>query len=123
MDVPGVLPALHDGPLRDREGLLVGRIEDLLFDAATNRPAWVVVRLADGRRTLAPCARARPSVHGGLCLAAEAETVRACPVTLAGPAPRREHVVGAARHYGLGRFARVDGFTSCAAVRDAVRAA
>ena len=52
MDAIGIVPALRDGPLRDRDGLLLGRVDDLLFDAQTNRPAWLVVRLSDGD---APC--------------------------------------------------------------------
>src|SRR4051795_12907874 len=31
MHVPGIVPSLRDGPLRDRDGLLLGRVEDLLF--------------------------------------------------------------------------------------------
>jgi len=124
MEVTGIVPALHDGPLRDRDGLLLGRVEDLLFDAQTNRPAWLVVRLAgaQGRRTLAPAPRSRPTVDG-LVLACAAEQVRSCPVTLSGPAPLLEHVAGAARHYGLQRFARADRFTSVMPALGAARAA
>jgi hypothetical protein len=128
MDVIGIVPALREGPLRDREGLLLGRVEDLLFDAQTNRPAWLVVRLSgaepDGgaRRTLAPAPGSRPTVDG-LRLAQSAVDVRACPVTLTGPAPLREHVLGAARHYGVRRFARGEAFTSAAPARDAARVA
>src|ERR1044071_7621446 len=45
--VPGLIPSLHDAPLRDRDGLLVGRAHALLCDAVTHRPAWYVVGLAD----------------------------------------------------------------------------
>jgi hypothetical protein len=115
MEVPGIVPSLRDGPLRDRDGLLLGRVEDLLFDAQTNRPAWLVVRLSgpDERRTLVPAPRARPAVDG-LRAAHAADAIRACPVTLTGPTPLREHVVGAGRHYGLRRFARGEAFTSAA---------
>ena len=44
MGVSGIVGAVHEAPLRDHDGLLLGRVEDLLFDAVTNRPAWVVVR-------------------------------------------------------------------------------
>jgi hypothetical protein len=124
MEVTGIVPALHDGPLRDRDGLLLGRVEDLLFDAQTNRPAWLVVRLAgaEARRTLAPAPHARPTVDG-LVVACAAEQVRGCPVTVDGPAPLLEHVAGAARHYGLRRFARPDGLTSVVPAFVAARAA
>src|SRR3954469_12136682 len=61
MEVSGIVPALRHGTLRDRDGLLLGRVEDLLFDAQTNRPAWLVVRLSgpDERRTLVPAPGAR----------------------------------------------------------------
>ncbi|HEY6758636.1 MAG TPA: hypothetical protein VI318_04075 [Baekduia sp.] len=105
MDV-GLVPALRDGALRDRAGLLLGRVEDQLFDAGTNRPAWLVVRLSDGgARTLVPAAGVRARVDG-LQIGVGAELVRSCPVALAGRVPLREHVAAAARHYGLRRFAR-----------------
>jgi PRC-barrel domain protein len=125
MEIIGIVPALRDGPLRDRDGLLLGRVEDLLFDAQTNRPAWLVVRLSDGdapRRTLVP-ARGSRTTTDGLQLAHTADAVRACPVTLSGPAPLREHVLGACRHYGIRRFARRESFTSAAPALGAARVA
>jgi hypothetical protein len=124
MDVPGIIPTLRDRPVRDVEGLLLGRVEDLLFDAVTNRPAWFVVRLSgDGeRRTLAPAGRSRPSLDG-YCVAHDAASVRACPVTLLAPAPLREHVAAASRHYGLPRFTRTEAFTSATPAVAAVPAA
>jgi hypothetical protein len=126
MDVPGIVPALRDGPLRDRDGHLLGRVEDQLFDAQTNRPAWLVVRLSgpDERRTLVPARGARPTLDG-LHAAHAAEIVRDCPVTLASPAPLREHIAAAGRHYGLRRFARDEAYTSAALVTaaDTARAA
>jgi hypothetical protein len=124
--VPGLVPALRDAPLRDRDGLLLGRAADVLFDAVTNRPAWVVVLLSDGRTTLAPAARARNTVDGmclavdGQCLAVAADAVRACPAGAG-------DVGLAARHYGVRRFAR-DGaaaarFTCAGAALDGARAA
>jgi hypothetical protein len=123
----GIVPALRDGPLRDRAGLLLGRVEDVLFDAETNRPAWFVVRLSEGdggvRRTLAPARGARARVDG-TALGVAADVVRACPVVLLGaPAPLREHVLSAARHYGVRRFGRAASFTSAAPALDLVTAA
>lgn len=95
---PGIVPALRDAPLRDRDGLMLGRAHDVLFDAITNRPAWVVVVLSDGRTTLAPASRARHTLDG-TCLVVAANAVRECP---AGPGD----IALAARHYGIRRFAR-----------------
>lgn len=117
--VPGLIPSLHDAPLRDRDGLLIGRAHALLCDAVTHRPAWFVVGLADGRRTLAPAARARHTVDG-TCLAVAADAVRGCPA-------EPDEIPLAAAHYGLRRFAReatVAGrFTSAGPALDGVRAA
>jgi len=122
MGAPGVVPAVHEAPLRDRDGLLLGRVEDLLFDAVTNRPAWVVVRLGDGRRTVAPAARARPGLDG-MRVAVGADVVQGCPVTLAGASLLHEHLVAASRHYGIRRFARGGQLTSAGPALDALRAA
>lgn len=105
----GVVPALYEGPLRDRDGLLLGRVDDVLFDAETNRPAWLVVRVAgDGgaqRRTLAPARGVRFLAGGGGCaLACAAAAVHACPAGTEGPAD----VAAAAQHYGVRRFLRGD---------------
>src|SRR4051794_41910097 len=111
MEVSGIVPALRQGPLRDRDGLLLGRVEDQLFDAQTNRPVWLVVRLsgAEERRTLVPARAARPTVDG-LCVAHDAEAVRGCPVTLAGAAPPRGHGAGAPPPPGRRPFGRAAAF-------------
>lgn len=119
LPVVGIVPALRDAPLRDREGLLLGRALDVLYDAVSNRPAWVVVELPDGRATLAPAARSRHTVDG-LMLAVAADDVRGCP------ADPGEAALAAA-HYGLPRFARERAaaarFTSAGPALDGVRAA
>jgi hypothetical protein len=116
MDVAaGVVAALYAGPLRDRDGLLLGRVEDVLFDTETNRPAWLVVRLGAERRTLAPARGMRfLAVAGGGCaLACVALRVHECPVSLSGSgAPGREDVAAAAEHYGVRRFLRGDALTT-----------
>jgi hypothetical protein len=103
----GVVPALYEGPLRDRDGLLLGRVDEVLYDAETNRAAWVVVRLAgDGgapRRTLAPARGLRFIAGGGGCvLSCTAADVHACP------AGGLDDVAAAAKHYGVRRFLRGD---------------
>jgi hypothetical protein len=100
MRATGIVPSLLGAPLRDRDGVRVGSVEDLLADARTNRPAWLVVRLDDGRRTVAPAAGSRPTLHG-TCVRWPRETVRACPATVGGSTLEREHVVRVCRHYGV----------------------
>ena len=100
MCATGIVPALHDAPLCDRDGVAIGVVEDLLSDATNNRPAWLVVRLHDGRRTVAPARGARPT-RAGMRIRHPHDAVRTCPVTLTGSALGREHVVGVCRHYGV----------------------
>jgi hypothetical protein len=120
LPAPGIVPALRETPLRDRDGLLLGRVGDVLFDAVTNRPAWVVALLSDGRATLAPAARARHTIDG-LCLPVAADAVRDCPAGAT-------DVALAARHYGVRRFVRADAaaaarFTCAGPALDGARAA
>lgn len=77
---------------------MVGVVADLLVHEPSNRPAWYVVRLADGRETVVPVTGSRPSLHGPR-VPYSATIVQACPVTDAG--------VPACRHYGV--RAAVDG--------------
>ena len=100
MCATGIVPALRDAPLCDRDGTVIGRVEDLLSDAATQRPAWLVVLLHDGRRTVVPARGARPT-RDGMRIRHPLDAVRTCPLTLAEPALRREHVVAVCRHYGV----------------------
>ena len=100
MCATGIVPALHDAPLCDRDGAMIGSVEELLADATTNRPAWLVVRLLDGRRTVAPARGAHPT-RAGIRIRHPHDAVRTCPVTPAGPALAREHVVRVCRHYGV----------------------
>src|SRR4051812_23206611 len=100
MRATGIVPALHGAPLRDCDGVAVGAVEQLLSDAATHRPAWLVVRLDDGRRTVAPAVRARPSLHGTRVPWPET-TLRSCPVTLGGHELDHARALRACRHYGV----------------------
>jgi hypothetical protein len=103
MRATGIVPALQDAPLRDRDGLPVGAVEDLLFDPATNRPTWLVVRLAGGRRTVVPSAGSRSEVRG-VRVSVCAEAVASCPVTLEPEAPLPvDDALRACNHYGIRR--------------------
>ncbi|QEC48506.1 PRC-barrel domain containing protein [Baekduia soli] len=100
MRATGIVPALHDAPLRDRDGTRVGYVEDLLADARTNRPAWLVVCLDDGRRTVVPARGCRPT-PAGTRAPHPAGHLTGCPATLAGAALEREAMADACRHYGV----------------------
>ena len=47
MDAPGLIPPLIGAPLSPRSGGVAGTVEDLLVDAASHRPVWLLVRLHD----------------------------------------------------------------------------
>src|SRR6187455_2003359 len=47
MDAPGLIPPLIGAPLSPRSGGVAGIVEDLLIDAASHRPVWLLVRLHD----------------------------------------------------------------------------
>jgi hypothetical protein len=104
MGAPGLVPSLHGGSLRDHDGAQLGVVEELLFEAATSRPAWLIVALADGRRTLVPARRSRATIRG-LRIAVDRAVVAACPVDLGpvGTPPAPADVVDACGHYGIRR--------------------
>ena len=47
MDAPGLIPPLIGAPLSPRSGGVAGTVEDLLVDAVSHRPVWLLVRLHD----------------------------------------------------------------------------
>jgi hypothetical protein len=97
----GLVPALHGAPLCDRDGAVIGTVQELLSDPTTHRPAWLVVRLRDGRRTVVPARGAYPT-RAGMRIRHPFDAVRTCPVTLADPGTLgREHLVAVCRHYGV----------------------
>jgi hypothetical protein len=101
MCATGIVPALHGAPLRDRDGAAVGTVEALLSDPTTHRPAWLIVRLHDGRRTVVPARGAHPT-PAGMRIRHPYDAVRTCPVTLADAGSLgREHLVPVCRHYGV----------------------
>jgi hypothetical protein len=101
MCATGIVPALHDAPLCDRDGAVIGTVEALLSDPATHRPAWLVVRLRHGSRTVVPARGAHPT-RAGIRIRHPFDAVRTCPVTLGEAASLgREHLVRVCRHYGV----------------------
>jgi hypothetical protein len=101
MDAPGLIPSLIGAPLAGAAGAGVGVVEDLVVDEATNRPLWLLVRLAAGGFTFVPAIRlaSRPR---GVRVPFEEDVIRATPVRLSDPgAISREHAVRLCRHYGV----------------------
>jgi hypothetical protein len=96
------------GPLTDLEGEQLGAVEGLYIDALDHRPAWLVARLAGGRRRdrgrvvaipAGVCAGA-PGV--GVWIAEDGEMLRTAPVVDPSRALLREHELTILGHYGIG---------------------
>jgi hypothetical protein len=103
MDAPGFIPSLIGAPLSGRGGVVAGTVEDLLLDAASHRPVWLLVRLRDEvpPYTFVPAQRMASRANAVVVPFDEA-ALRDAPVRLAAPATcPREGVVALSRHYGV----------------------
>jgi hypothetical protein len=103
MDAPGLIPPLIGAPLSSRTGGVAGTVEDLLVDAASHRPVWLLVRL-DGvgaPYTFVPAER-MASRTGSVVVPFDEKALRETPVRLAAPSRcGREHAAVLSRHYGV----------------------
>lgn len=103
MDGPALIPSFIGAPLADRDGVVAGTIEDLLFDERTHRPVWLLVRLPDAHApfTFVPGDRLT-SRRDTVAVPFAADEIRSSPVRLPAPAPAaREHAVRLCRHFGV----------------------
>jgi hypothetical protein len=103
MDAPGLIPPLIGAPLSPRSGGVAGTVEDLLVDAASHRPVWLLVRLHDVVQpyTFVPAER-MASRTGSVVVPFDEKALRETPVRLASPSGcGREHAAVLSRHYGV----------------------
>lgn len=104
MDAPGLIPSLIGAPLAPRGGGVAGTIEDLLVDATSHRPVWLLVRLRHSAQpyTYVPAGR-MASRRDAVAVPFDEDTLRAAPVRLAAPAPfpREPAAASLCRHYGV----------------------
>ena len=103
MDAPGLIPPLIGAPLSPCSGGVAGIVEDLLVDAASHRPVWLLVRLRDSERpyTFVPAER-MASRTGAVVVPFDEKALREAPVRLASPsACASEHAATLSRHYGV----------------------
>ena len=103
MDAPGLIPPLIGAPLSPRSGGVAGTVEDLLVDAASHRPVWLLVRLHDSAQpyTFVPAER-MASRTGAVVVPFDEKALREAPVRLASPSGcAREHATMLSRHYGV----------------------
>jgi hypothetical protein len=103
MDAPGLIPPLIGAPLSSRGGGVAGTVEDLLVDAASHRPVWLLVRL-DGvgaPYTFVPAERMASRTES-VVVPFDEQALRDTPVRLASPSGcGREHAAVLSRHYGV----------------------
>jgi hypothetical protein len=103
MDAPGLIPSLIGAPLRPDGGAVAATIEDLLVDASSHRPVWLLVRLHRAERpyTFVPAGRMAVRARA-VAVPFDEHALRTAPVRLA--APERcspEHIAVLSRHYGV----------------------
>jgi hypothetical protein len=103
MDAPGLIPSLIGAPLRPDGGAVAGTIEDLLVDAATHRPVWLLVRLHRAERpyTFVPAGRMAVRARA-IAVPFDEAALRSAPVRLAAPEGcSGEDLAVLSRHYGV----------------------
>lgn len=103
MDAPGLIPSLIGAPLSPGGGAVAGTIEDLLVDATSHRPVWLLVRLRDAAQpyTFVPAQQMATRARA-VVVPFDEDVVRTAPVRLGAPTRcLREHVVALCRHYGV----------------------
>lgn len=103
MDAAGLIPSFIGAPLADRDGVVTGTVEDVLFDERTHRPVWVLLRFAGEASafTFVPADRLS-SRRDAVAVPFGADEIRSAPVRLPAPAEAaREHAVQLCRHYGV----------------------
>ena len=103
MDAPGLIPPLIGAPLSPRGGGVAGTVEDLLVDAASHRPVWLLVRLHDVVHPYTIVTAERmASRTGSVVVPFDEKALRETPVRLASPSGcGREHAMMLSRHYGV----------------------
>lgn len=86
----------------DASGTEVGHVRDVLFDARSGGPGWLLLALPDaGEPVLVPARGLRHRVRG-VQLAVGAEAIRTAPATLAPPdGLARGEALTLAAHYGV----------------------
>lgn len=97
------------GTVADLEGDEIGAVEGLYIDSAEHHPAWLVVRLAGGRRrdrgrgrlVAVPIGVCAGAPGFGVWIAEDGEMLRAAPVVDPTRALLREHELTILGHYGI----------------------
>jgi hypothetical protein len=100
---PGLLPSWIGTRAYDADGARLGVVADVLFDATTQRPGWLLLELlrAGDRFVVVPVAGARQHPRG-VVLPVHRRVVRTAPTSAAPPDTLAQSDARAlARHYGV----------------------
>jgi hypothetical protein len=92
MEPVGLIPSLLGAPVVDAAGAPAGAVADLLADPVTGRPAWAVVRLADGTAVTVPHAILRSHAR---------DLALPCGTDHLASAPPPEHAAALCRHFDV----------------------
>ncbi|MGH3444184.1 MAG: PRC-barrel domain-containing protein [Nocardioidaceae bacterium] len=95
---------LEGADVLDRDGELVGRVQQVYFKRTTHRPSWVTIEAGTGPATL-PVSEARFDEEGRLLTPYDRATIESAPDAQAGAgriADDREAAL--AEHYGVDVF-------------------
>jgi sporulation protein YlmC with PRC-barrel domain len=88
--------------LLDRDGVAIGRVTDVIFDAATLEPEWITVKVGRfGSEHLVPVSATEPGSEGP-AVPFPKEKVREAPVAERGhcsPSPNERRTIF--EHYGI----------------------
>lgn len=99
------IPPLVSAPLADRDGAIVGTVEDLMVALTTQEPTWLLVRLhgdvAGSARRLVPATGMRAAGPAVRVPYASALIAAAPTGSTADGRVAREHAVRLCRHYAI----------------------
>lgn len=103
VDARGCIPSLIGAPLADRDGDVVGTVEDVMVAVATQSPTWLLIRLRDVEtgRTFVPTAGMRAAGAAVRVPFRAAEIATAPPGATTAGHVMREHAVRLCRHYAI----------------------
>jgi hypothetical protein len=95
----GEIPSWVGTPVADCDGVAVGVVEEVYFDARSHCPVWLLVDLG-GRLALVPAGDLR-DLHRAVVVPHARHTILEAPGAGHAPSPAPELAARLRRHYGL----------------------
>jgi PRC-barrel domain len=95
----GEIPSWVGTPVADCDGVTVGVVEEVYFDAGSHSPVWLLVDVG-GRLALVPADDLR-DLHRAVVVPHTRRTILEAPASGHVPSPAPELAARLRRHYGL----------------------